>query len=79
MSQRKCGSSLYTNKVCAYTYSPSLKEYEIYYNSYFSVNLLNMTLGTGCDIHECKSHYASPGFVLASVWIASLDIFFYII
>ncbi len=65
------------NKVCAYTYSPPLTEFEMDENSYFSLDLTHGTLGPGCaHMHECRSHYVSPGFVLASVWIASALILF---
>ncbi len=65
------------DKVCAYTYSPSLRAFEHDENSFFSLDLgRDMALGPGCTpVHECSSHYAAPGFVLAAVWIASFSVF----
>ncbi len=67
------------NKLCVYTFSPYDKKFELDDNSYFSINLTNMSLiSDGCSLSNrtCQSHYASPGFVLASVWIASANILF---
>lgn len=65
--------------MCAYTFSPIEKRFELDDNSHFRVDLTDMTIHTdGCPIIDppCSSHYASPGFVLASVWIASILILF---
>lgn len=47
--------------MCAYTYSPVLWEYELDANSYFSVNLVNGTLGEGCPlIKTCEPKFVHP-------------------
>jgi hypothetical protein len=65
-------------EVCAYTYSPVLQRFERDADSHFSIDRRTGALRPGCVsapvVGECRSHYASPGFVLASVWIASVNL-----
>ena len=66
-------------RVCAHTYSPALGKFEEDPDSQFSLNMTTWAVGDECpraERYECQSHYASPGFVLAVVWIASVNILF---
>jgi hypothetical protein len=70
--------------VCAYTYSPQLDEYETDANSWFSLRFLSSsssawgTLNGGCTIEPtCSSSYMNPGYVMACVWIASIDLLYF--
>ena len=61
-------------KVCAFTYSPTLHEFEDDKNSFFSINLRDNTLGSGCsNSEECESGYISPGHTLGLIWIATTN------
>ena len=61
------------NRVCAFTFSPYLGEYETDNNSYFSIDFNNNnTLEGGCDIIECLSDYVSPSFIMSNITMISI-------
>lgn len=65
-------------KVCANTYSPYLKKFELDNNSHFSIDLASMEVEEGCEIaRECKTHFIPPGFVLGYVWILCINVFLF--
>jgi hypothetical protein len=61
-------------KLCAYTYSPWLREYETDANSYFSLSLETGEMGPGCPADKpCASTYVPMGFVLGIFYVLAMD------
>jgi len=61
-------------RLCAYTYSPLLREYELDSDSYFSIDLASGQLGAGCALEPpCNSAYVPMGFVLGIFYVLAID------
>ena len=60
--------------LCAYTYSPLLREYELDSNSHFSIELASGQLGAGCALDSpCAGDYVPMGFVLGIFYVLAID------
>ena len=67
----------FVGELCALTYSPQLGKFEKDTNSFFSIDLANGVRNKGCQLlasEICDAPFVSEGFVLGTLWIASLNL-----